>query len=209
MIALAKGEKPDILRVNEVIWRDGLLDLIARGEATADYLRNKYGRDEVKDALKAETAGKCAYCESKPLHVTYGDVEHIVAKSRVPDRTFEWENLTLACDVCNTKKGSRDGLLDPYSVDPEQHFSFYGPMIMHNEGCAAAEYTRIVLDLNRSALLEKRCEAIDRLRNLVDRISLNPDPAERDILLEVTFEYETSQEREYAACLRSFVSKRT
>lgn len=205
MIALIKGDKPDILKQNDAIWRDGLLDLIASGRPTADYLRNKYGHENVKAALKVETASKCAYCESKPLHVTYGDVEHIVAKSRAPERTFDWDNLTLACDVCNTKKGSRDGLLDPYTVDPEHHFSFFGPMIMHNEGCATAELTRTVLDLNRSALLDKRCEAIDKLNNLLLRIGQNPDPEERKVLLEATLEHETSKDREYAACLRAFV----
>jgi hypothetical protein len=45
--------------------------------------------------------GKCAYCESQITVVTYGAIEHFYPKARYPDKTFEWSNLLLSCDVCN------------------------------------------------------------------------------------------------------------
>jgi uncharacterized protein (TIGR02646 family) len=59
----------------------------------------------------------CAYCESKLRHITYGDIEHIVAKAVDQSRTYDWTNLTIACDVCNTEKSDEEGLVDPYTED--------------------------------------------------------------------------------------------
>lgn len=193
---------------NAATWTSELLDAIVNRPVEVPLLKGHYNQPTVKAALKEETSGKCAYCESDMLHVTYGDIEHIVPKSVAPQLTFDWENLTLACDVCNTKKGNREGLLDPYAVDPEDHFTFYGPMLLHNPGCNTAEFTSTILELNRIKLLEKRREALDNISNLLVRIEENPDVNERTLILEVTLAAVTANTREFAACARAFVKVR-
>src|SRR4051812_42470652 len=110
MIRLTKGAEPGILARNGGAWTRELLASIARGEKLSDVRARRYGHKEIKDALIAETHEKCAYCESKPLHVDFGDVEHIIPKSVERQRTYEWENLTLVCGRCNTNKGDKEGL---------------------------------------------------------------------------------------------------
>jgi uncharacterized protein (TIGR02646 family) len=182
-----------------------LLAEVAKGGDKVAYRKSKYNHPEIKAALVTETNGKCAYCESLPLHVTYGDIEHIVPKSVDPNLTFDWHNLTLACDVCNTKKANQEGLIDPYIDEPEDEFDFIGPMLLHRTGKAKAEITRTALDLNRSHLLCQRAERIEALENRFRLIEQHPEAEERKLILAATVEHEISAEREYSSCSRSYL----
>lgn len=82
MIKLQKGPEPNVLQADAERWT---AELLAAGDK-AKAKNSRYGHPDVKAALIAETNGKCAYCESKLLHIAYGDVEHIVA-SRYPGAT--------------------------------------------------------------------------------------------------------------------------
>jgi len=70
--------------------------------------------DELKWHLFELFHGKCAYCESKTLHVAYGDVEHFRPKSKVEEDTghpgYYWlayaeTNLLPSCTLCNQARG--------------------------------------------------------------------------------------------------------
>jgi uncharacterized protein (TIGR02646 family) len=202
---LEKGDEPEILATNAKRCTAELLAEVANGGDRVAYRKGKYNQPTIKDALISETSRKCAYCESEPLHVTYGDIEHIVPKATDLDRTFEWSNLTLACDICNTKKSDKLGLLDPYVCDPEKEFAFFGPMIFHREGRAAAEVTRTILDLNRMDLLNKRKDRIESLFNVLRRIGQHQEASERELMLRAAIDHEASKEREFAACSRAFL----
>ena len=143
-----------------------LLQKIEGGEPPTVAEKTRYRHPQVKVALVTETNGKCAYCESKLLHIHHGDVEHIYPKSLAPERTFEWSNLTLACEVCNQNKSDRDpyvkSIIDPYGTDPADHLLFSGPLVF-SRGTALGTATRAILDLNRGELAERRKEQLDRL----------------------------------------------
>ena len=205
MIALTKGPVPQVLTSNSSQWTADLLAEIANGGDKVAYRASKYRHADIKAALKEETHRKCAYCESKPLHVTYGDVEHVTPKSEDPIQTFSWANLTLACDVCNTNKGTKTGMLDPYNCDPEQEFEFLGPMIFHRTGHAVAELTLIELELNRMDLLERRRDRLQALHDKFEKFDLNPNRAVAQLLKDAARAYEKEAEREFAACARAFL----
>lgn len=76
-----------------------------------------YKEQDIKEALIKLFNGKCAYCESKILHIYPGDVEHFRPKSLIKylpnDKIKElkpgyywlaanWNNLLLACKNCNS-----------------------------------------------------------------------------------------------------------
>lgn len=210
MIRLTKGELPEILRRNARAWTDALLARLRAGEEPTQAERTRYRHEDVKAALLAETKGKCAYCESHVRHVAYGDIEHIVPKSARPELTFEWPNLTLACDVCNTNKsnhfGNHEDLVDPYVVDPADHFDFPGAMVIPKPGSRPGLGTETTLKLNRIELLEKRSE---RLKNLARQLHLltEVDPALREILKRDLQENELAEGKEYVAMARAYVSE--
>jgi hypothetical protein len=85
------------IKKNGVLWTTELMTALGAGAKLSDAHNARYNHREIKECLLKETHGKCAYCDGKLSHVTYGGV--------APERTFDWANLTVACDICNTKKG--------------------------------------------------------------------------------------------------------
>lgn len=73
-----------------------------------------YSDPEVKNSLIELFKGKCAYCESKFLHVYSGDIEHFRPKGEIEEAkppkkpgyywlAADWNNLLLSCRNCNQK----------------------------------------------------------------------------------------------------------
>lgn len=61
-----------------------------------------------KKQLRAETFGKCAYCEGPTDLVAYGDVEHFRPKSVYWWLAYCYDNHLFACQICNQGfKGDR------------------------------------------------------------------------------------------------------
>jgi uncharacterized protein (TIGR02646 family) len=163
MIKLAKLSEPNVLAANGPNWT---AELLAKGKSATDELKTKYRDPEVKRTLVLETNEKCAYCESKIKHIHHGDVEHIYPKSLDPAKTYEWANLTLACEVCNQNKSNNDPLItqiiDPYVTDPTDHLVFAGP-IVGSCGSNTGLCTMSILDLNRAELTEMRTERAEKI----------------------------------------------
>lgn len=72
-----------------------------------------YKGDDVVTTLKSAFNGKCAYCESKILHVAPPDIEHFRPKGEVTEDdthpgywwlAADWENLLLSCRDCNASR---------------------------------------------------------------------------------------------------------
>lgn len=208
MIKLEKGEEPEVLARNWADWTTVVVEKIAAGEKPTNTERRRYNHVEIKQALVAETHGKCAYCESKLRHISYGDIEHVVPKADNPSEWFRWSNLTLACDVCNTNKADAPvgggGFVDPYNVDPEEHFWQLGPIVYPKPGCDGAALTERLLDLNRADLVERRKERQDRLWRMLDSIERCENPHLKNLLWE-EFNAESEAQREYAALSRTVV----
>ena len=191
MRRLTKTGKPKVLIDNADQWRDELIAVLNRGEKPTEGMKARYRHKDIKAALIAETDEKCAYCESKVTHVSYGDIEHIAPKSKVPAKAYEWDNLTLACDVCNGNKGdyysddpleSQENLVDPYKDDPYDHFLFHREIVTPRPDSARGYITEDRIKLTRGALMERRRERLDFLDGLV-RAYLSALPELKPILL--------------------------
>lgn len=202
MIKLTKSPAPEILKNNAEKWTRIILEKLASSLDLAKSEKNRYNHADIKEALIKETAGKCAYCESKIRHIAYGDIEHITPKKPNPHLWFEWTNLTLACDICNTNKGESEGLLDPYEADPELAFHFIGTTVWAKPGNEIAKYTLTTIDLNRKELLEKRQERVERLMYLLEILS-RTERAPLAAILAEDFKKELADDQEYAALSRS------
>ncbi|MGZ3456995.1 MAG: hypothetical protein ACXU86_00660 [Archangium sp.] len=51
------------------------------GKRSFEFDSGLYGHATVKQALLEAQHGKCAFCESKFVHIAYGDVEHFRPKA--------------------------------------------------------------------------------------------------------------------------------
>ena len=208
MIKLKKGPQPQVLADHIDAWTKVVVDKLAVGETPSKAEKGRYNHSDIKSALVAETHGKCAYCESKVRHVTYGDIEHVVPKSDDPSKWFDWLNLTLACDVCNTNKSDAevngDVFVDPYVVDPEDHFWLLGAMVKPRPGSDAAALTERLLELNRADLIERRADRLHNLLKMLEVVERAQQPALKAELWD-DFCREAEANKEYAALARTLV----
>ncbi len=206
MIKLKKIEEPKVLKENFLKWTSAVVEKLKKGLKPTKLELSRYSHPDVKTALLEETNGKCAYCESKIRHIAYGDIEHVVPKSAHPERRFQWKNLTLACDICNTRKAEHqveyDTFIDPYDVDPEDFLWHFGAMIYARPGSDASIKTEKLLGLNRIELVERRSERLDSLMKLLEVIERVADPKVKNVLL-ADFMEETTDDKEYAALART------
>jgi len=209
MIKISKLKEPEVLTANAHAWTKTVVDKINAGEKPTDHEKTKYRHPDIKEALIKETHGKCAYCESKLLHIHHGDVEHIYPKSLDPSKTFDWNNLTLACEVCNQLKSNLDPnmqyIIDPYNVEPSAHLSFIGTFL-HAITANYGQNTKSILKLNRTELCERRREKLEKTLSIFENI-LNenlPLPT-RKAIYEDLLENEGTDSSEYAAMNRAAI----
>ncbi len=174
MIKLTKGNEPAILTANKANWTAQLRALQIANQAVPKSLATQYNQDEVKDALRIECFSKCMYCESKVEHISDLHIEHIKpkAKDKFPDLTYEYENLGLACPVCNRGKSDTFDnavpFINPYVDDPTNHFYAIGAFVWAKSGDSRAKLTENEIDLNRADLIETRGERMKTIRELID-----------------------------------------
>lgn len=204
MIKIIKNAKPQILVNNAEQWTDDYLEALNKPDPVPETIKNRYKHPEIKDALEVETHGKCAYCESKILHVSYGDIEHILPKNKDarPDLIVEWSNLTLACEVCNrdNKKAyynPDDPLINPIEDDPSNFLLALGPIICQYPGNRKGSLTIDVLDLNRAELIERRKERLQRIIPLVDSWKNEQNETLKE-LLHKQIQQEAQTDKEYS-----------
>lgn len=184
MIRVRRTAVPRVLVRHGTQWLSELRAVAADPSATraqVERARNKYRYRSIKDALVAMFHDKCAYCESKVTHITYGAIEHFRPKAQYVNHTFEWNNLLLSCDICNDAghkgdtfrldKRGNPVLIDPTTSDPGLHLRFdWDPIAMkaniYGTDDRGREVVR-VFDLNgvrgRKALLDDRSQYVETL----------------------------------------------
>jgi hypothetical protein len=100
--------------------------------------------------------------------------------------TFTWENLTIACQVCNTRKGTTDPRADnfvhPYHDEPEHRFHFFGPLMASPPNDLAARNMINWIDLNRGPLVISRSEIASRVHQIYLEAVALPVSSRREFL---------------------------
>lgn len=211
MRQLTKGVCPEVLTANAANWTIDILTALAAGRKPSDAQKARYNHPNIKAAIKTETHDKCAYCESKVAHVDHGDIEHIVPKSKVPARAFDWQNLTLACRICNQSKGDfhsggddHSGLVDPYKDVPEDHFLFHRELVTPRPDSVKGLLTEEELGLSRGPLLERRKERMDFIDGLI-RGYCDATAIVKPILRNNIYKRCCADDSEYSAMAKTYV----
>lgn len=211
MIKLFKGIKPKILEDNAELWTAEYVKCLDSGAKPSEVIAHRYNHTDIKDALERETNGKCAYCESKIKHIEYGDIEHILPKikSARPDLYVDWDNLTLACEVCNrTYKrdyyDSKNPLVNPYLDNPDEYFLFIGPMITARNNNKRGFLTEETIALNRSELIVRRSERLSSINSLLFSWEHQTNVAIKNVLAD-QLKTECAADKEYSAFVKQFL----
>jgi uncharacterized protein (TIGR02646 family) len=131
---------PNSLAKNGEKWTKELLDAIAeaknKGTKVPEKFYVKYKQADVLEALKRMYGDNifsyCCYCESIINIVSYEQIEHRIPKrktqNKYPEKTYDWNNLHLACSKCNGNKGNKydenETILDAVDDDIKQHLNY-------------------------------------------------------------------------------------
>lgn len=200
MIKINRSEAPDILIEKCDEWTVEYLELIEENGNPPPKASKKYGHEEIRELLETDAYTKCMYCESKISHVSYPNVEHIAPKSKYPEKIFEWENLGLACQVCNTCKGTKyhpnNPPIDPYDDDPSDHVYAFGETLRPKPGSDRGKITIRDVDLNRAGLIEARNRRLNTIQSLSENYKRASDPETKEMFLQELC-IEARKENEY------------
>lgn len=211
MRKLKKNPKPQILVDNAERWTEEYCSYLKEGKEPTNEVATRYRHPDIKQELEKETYGKCAYCESKIKHISYGDIEHILPKNANarPDLYVDWDNLTLSCEQCN-RSGKRTyyepkmPLINPYMDEPWDYFKDIGPLVMPALGNDRAIITEKILKLNRVALVEQRMERINSVEILLQSWAKEQNFTLKNLLSE-QLHNEYSEGREFSSTIKSFL----
>ncbi len=169
-------------------------------------LKRNYKHPKIKKAIKEDSFEKCIYCESKIVHVYFGDVEHMKPKSKFPKLKFDWDNLGYVCAQCNNQKNDKWDdqypFINPYIENPLDFLCAVGHFIYHLSGNKRGEITEKEINLNRPELVEMRKERIDAIMTLADRYSSEPNITLKNILLK-EIKKELADDKPYSVCAKS------
>lgn len=183
---------------------------------------------EVKADLLEMCNGKCAYCESK-IDASRGEVDNfrpkagargLDSKEYAPLHywwlAYEWENLLIACGICNQKYkrdyfpledesyraasgamgkeliAERALLINPTLDDPREHLKFEHSGIIEALS-TKGKVTIEILGLNRTELVDRRKQEAGKLQNGL-------------LLMQSATELNTSLVGEFVAYIRDLFS---
>jgi uncharacterized protein (TIGR02646 family) len=72
----------------------------SKGDLVSEDFLNRYWKP-AREALKAESNKKCAYCEAPTSVVAHGDIEHYRPKTSYWWLAYCYDNYLYSCQVCN------------------------------------------------------------------------------------------------------------
>ncbi len=123
-----------------------------------------------------------------------------------PELVVTWTNLTVACPVCNTNKGSYyepdAPLLNPYTDAVEECVTFRGPAVCAVPGSDLGSRTVRKLQLRRVGLLQERAKCIERVHDLIDSWTRAAGPDKQ--LLEDEIRQHAAPHNEHSACVEAY-----
>ncbi len=112
--------------------------------------------------LKEMTKEHCSFCDGFTGETSRDTIEHFKPKSIYPREAYQWDNLFLCCDLCQSTKGEKfdEQLLKPDDDDYyfEKFFQFLpeNGLIKENDLARPEEKERAKLTIEIFGLNEKR-----------------------------------------------------
>jgi len=212
------------------------------GKKKFEFDSDLYAHTNIKSALIHIQHGKCCFCESNITHIAYGDVEHFRPKKAWTTTSnrkynypgyywlaYDWNNLFLACQMCNQRfKRNLFPLVDeskralnhtynladeeplfihPESINPELHITFEGAFIKPKNASIKGETTIKRLNLERIELFERRLEIYEAIKLLIRAYYSIPHKIPEDALkkseIKAYLKKKLNTEQEYLNMIKS------
>ena|SRR6185436_1286636 len=138
------------------------LRFLAKTPAPVSWRYREYWTAAIPDLRSAYSSTCCYSAEWIPSVTGNSSVDHFVPRTARPDLAYEWSNFRLAAARMNSRKGSKQGILDPFTIGDEW-FALDFPSLLVKRGGAlpvqfqAAFYLTVAtLHLNDELSVESR-----------------------------------------------------
>ena len=239
MIKLYRGAAPAFLSGKEVADAKKKLEMSFRDSSRQERMHfDSSLLEKVKDELTTISSNKCAYCETGLGHTSFAQIESFRPRggARGFDATggyasmhyfwlaYEWENLLMACEICDTKykrdyfpvedegKRARIGargeellmenalLLDPCRDNPEEHLEFLQDGTVRDLSLRG-KVTIEIIGLNRQELVNARANAVSQFLRGLEHLNVSSSLA-AELAEYVTELFNPSPLHQYAAAQR-------
>ncbi len=148
----------------------------------------------------------CAYCETNIGTASYPQIEHLKPKSKFPEQSFQWSNLHLVCQICNTIKSDKwdaeNPILDIVLDNPEEHlqYIFHKMKAKTDRGSTTISHCQ----LNRSSLLDSRKKIATELMVVIYEANDSDNLAVREFIKSKLDEY-VQQDSEYSLMNKTLI----
>lgn len=125
MNKITRPEEPDFLAKNAQKWNDAFAENRAK-KSTFTFQWATYKKERVNilllPHLRHMTQGHCAFCDGYPFDMSTETIEHFRPKSVYPHLAYHWDNLFLACNICQDAKLEK---FNPLLIKPDEpHYKF-------------------------------------------------------------------------------------
>lgn len=164
--------KPYILTNKENEWLQKLYD---SGKNRPD--STKYGNRNIRLQLNTISHYKCYYCESILKNVP-SEIDHFIEVSIDLGKSYEWENLYLACDNCNNKIDHNtinvNTVLNPFvdsDVEIQTHITFEDEFIRIKNNSDKGRRTIEKFRLSSPLLDHKRVSQLKNFYKVITEIN--------------------------------------
>jgi uncharacterized protein (TIGR02646 family) len=242
MIRVMRPEQaPQILRERGRRTTEQNRTAFEAGAREFEFDSSLYGAKSVKNALIGAQHGKCAFCEAKIRHIDHGDVEHLRPKGGFRQSAedaleqpgyfwlaYAWDNLFLACSLCNQgfkrnlfplvnparrARSHRDDLgaeepllIDPAKEDPATLIGFRQEVAFPIDDQPRARISIEILGLNRVELAEHRRDRLAPLKQLQAVLPLLPADSEEAHAIAELLAESTLPRAEYSSMVSAFLT---
>jgi HNH endonuclease len=164
MIKLTLPNKPNNLTATKEA------ELVKKYQETAERV---WSEAFIKKPFLITTAYKCAYCERKPNDGgAYPTIDHILPKSKYPEKVVDWDNLIPACAQCNNNKSNLDTeinpILNPFLHNPPDYLVLIAGLLYPIKTNPLA--TTTILELKLNQLEDARAEIQLSIRGRLSEI---------------------------------------
>lgn len=244
MIRVAKPQAPRILRERGQRTTEANQQAFEDGRRDFDFENSIYGAKSVKNALIKAQHGKCAFCEAQVRHIAHGDVEHYRPKGGFRQDAsddlqqpgyfwlaYVWENLFLACQLCNQSfkknlfpltdpskraRSHLDDLADeepmlihPADEEPTTFVGFREEIAFPIDDHPRARATIAVVGLNRETMTEHRRDHLAPFKLLREMLPLLPPDGEQARSIQALFEEAVLPKAQYSSMIRAHLANPT
>lgn len=117
----------------------------------------------LKTELIKITQGHCSFCDGYPFSMSKETIEHYFPKAQFKAKTYEWENLFICCDKCQSNANK---VPFKYTLKPDDTDYFFEDYFWFN-----AENGKVEIIENLS--LEKKKNA----KAFLNRYGINSNPS--------------------------------